>query len=144
MNVEPRSLLTKISWLVNLKGICVEFCLCVQNASVRKVKMLSFLGLYLLLCVCVCVGGGAGGHDQSISPIMRSEGCHYGSPSGVQRLLFRKEHRCLLSSKQTRTSLTFRANTTLTRRHLLFPNMLFALMIRQINHFFPLSLEQIL
>lgn len=98
---------------------CVSVCVMLLYASERFI----FLFLCLWLCVCACVGGGAGGHVQSISLIMRSEGCHYGGPSGVQRLLFRKEHRCLLSSEWTRTSLTFWANTTPTRRHLLFPNM---------------------
>ena len=114
---------------------CVSACVMVLYTSEKFI-----FSVFVFDCVSVsgsvCVGGGAGGHDQSISLIMRSEGCHYGGPSGVQRLLFRKEHRCLLSSEQTRTSLTFWANTTPTRRHLLFPNMLFALMIKKINPFF--------
>lgn len=73
-----------------------------------------FLSAYVIVNLCVYVGGGVGGHGQSITLIIRSEECRYRGPSGVRRLVFRKEHCCLLSSELACTSLTFRTNTNPT------------------------------
>lgn len=79
------------------------------------------LSAYVIVYLCVYMGGGVGGHDQSIILIIRSEECRHRGPSGERRLVFRKEHCCLLFSELACTSLTFRTNPNPTgyQKHIL-------------------------